>query len=248
MDYKQYLRQGNYLTANKIVAKKIGLLESIFLSTLLDIYSYREKGGLVSDDGFFEASTEAVEEETTLTRDQQPRLLAKLLEYGLISIDRRGLPAKRVVKISDEFEIIMEGILTEVAVDKSEEKPSTSSSKSRRQCDGNAVDIITKTKSITKSNKQGKNVSNFDYENWVLENYTNQILIQKYLKYLKIRPGLKCKNDQEILEKHRREFEKIGDIDKIYELLDKAHERGWKGLEMEYVTKTNNQKNSAYIK
>ncbi len=117
-------------------------------------------------------------------------------------------------------------------------------SNSNLQVQDNLQVNITLEKNIKKENSNIEN--KFNYEKWVSENYKNPEIIEKYLKYLKIRPGLKCKNDKEILEKHRREFEKIGDTNKISELLDLAYERGWKGLSEEYLPKDKG-KQSAYI-
>jgi hypothetical protein len=254
MNYKQLLKQGNYLTANKIIAKKIGLLESILLSTILDVYDYRKKGGFVTSDGYFQLSQADIEEETTMTRRQQDTAILKLKQAGLIDVKLIGVPATRHFVLCENFNEIIDEICSENELgctNKNGEIVQTSLADSYKLESTNRTNSITKTKSITKSINQCESVSDFDYKKWVMENYTNQIIIEKYLKYLGIRKRLKCKTTETIMQRDRREFEKAEKVENIYELLDKADERGWKELKMEYIQPNlvqNNQKKSAYIK
>jgi hypothetical protein len=166
MNYKSLLKQGNYLTANKIIAKKIGLLESIFISCILDLSEFRQRGGFVTPEGFFEASIDQVKEECLISRDQQITIIKKLTILGLLSTKMIGIPAKRHFKLSDTFDAIIEYLLADTSDDKPSEIPTTGCRKFLRQCVGNSDDYITKNNTNNEpiNDKEREKEKNFDLE------------------------------------------------------------------------------------
>jgi hypothetical protein len=81
--------------------KAIGISESILLSELCYRRQYLARANKLTEDGFFYATVEDVEEETTLNDYAQRKALEKLTKMGLVKVDRRGLPAKRYIRIDE---------------------------------------------------------------------------------------------------------------------------------------------------
>lgn len=101
MNVYELLSRDNYLTVNKLLMKAIGISESILLSELCYRRQYLARANKLTEDGFFYATVEDVEEETTLNDYAQRKALEKLTKMGLVKVDRRGLPAKRYIRIDE---------------------------------------------------------------------------------------------------------------------------------------------------
>ena len=54
------------------------------------------------EDGYFYTTVENVEKNTTLTKYQQAQALSKLIEYNLVDVQLKGIPAKRYIKLNEE--------------------------------------------------------------------------------------------------------------------------------------------------
>lgn len=102
MNVYELLSRDNYLTVNKLLIKAIGISESILLSELCYRRQYLARADKLTEDGFFYATVEDVEEETTLNDYAQRKALEKLAKMGIVEVDRRGLPAKRYISIDEE--------------------------------------------------------------------------------------------------------------------------------------------------
>lgn len=102
MNVYELLSRDNYLTVNKLLMKAIGISESILLSELCYRRQYLARANKLTEDGFFYATVEDVEEETTLNDYAQRKALEKLTKMGILEVDRRGLPAKRYIFIDEE--------------------------------------------------------------------------------------------------------------------------------------------------
>ena len=111
MNVYEMLSRDNYLTVNKLLMKAIGISEAILLSELCYRRQYLARTEKLTEDGFFYATVEDVEEETTLSDYAQRKILDKLKEMGLVSVERRGLPAKRYICLhEDALQFLMDSI------------------------------------------------------------------------------------------------------------------------------------------
>ena len=108
---KKLLKQGNYQTFNREIAKKLGLHKSIFISAILDFYDYRENIGNVDEEGFFTVSSEDMEKKSFLNRKSQDKCIKDLIACGLIIKKRIGLGALRAFKIPDDFYTVLKELL-----------------------------------------------------------------------------------------------------------------------------------------
>lgn len=96
------LASRNFIVVNKDVARKIGLDEAIMLGELASEYGYWETRSELTEDGFFFTTVENVEANTTFSQYKQQRTIERLQELGLLYVDRRGLPAKRYIKLREK--------------------------------------------------------------------------------------------------------------------------------------------------
>lgn len=116
------LKQGNYLTVIKPLAHKIGLEETIILMELVGMEEYKEqkqelreeilksdnkkinrnKAIFYKKDRAFECTATELELATTIKRKKQITILNRMAEMNLLSVDQRGLPAKRFIVLNHE--------------------------------------------------------------------------------------------------------------------------------------------------
>lgn len=102
MNVYEMLSRDNYLTVNKRIMRAIGLSEAIMLSELCYRRQFLARADQLTEDGFFYATVEDVEEETTLSDYAQRKVLEKLSDLGIIKVERRGLPARRYICIYED--------------------------------------------------------------------------------------------------------------------------------------------------
>ena len=103
MNLFDLLRSDGSIVVNKSLAHEIGLNEAIIYSELVSLHEYWRKQERLTDDQWFFCTVENLEKHTTLSKGQQSRVIKKLEELKLIETRRRGLPAKRYFKITDEI-------------------------------------------------------------------------------------------------------------------------------------------------
>ena len=95
------LASRNFIVVNKDVARKIGLDEAIMLGELASEYNYWEDRGELTEDGFFFSTIENIEENTTFSQYKQQKTIERLRDLGLLYVSRRGIPAKRYIKLRE---------------------------------------------------------------------------------------------------------------------------------------------------
>ena len=90
----------NFISVNKDLMRLLGIEEAILLGELASEYDYWLSQGKL-DNGWFFPTVENIEKNTTLTKYKQKKALENLQSQGFISIKRKGLPAKRYIKINE---------------------------------------------------------------------------------------------------------------------------------------------------
>lgn len=128
MNAYELLSRDNYLTINKIVAKKIGITATALLSELCYRRQYLERGGKLTEDGFFYATVESIQEELPLSEYEQRKILTSLEELGVVTVERRGIPAKRFICIHEDA---LQALLAKNCVD-AEQVPKNFENKTRK--------------------------------------------------------------------------------------------------------------------
>lgn len=101
MRIENFLWEWNYIMLNKPLMRKIGIAEAAFLCELI---SARMR---FKQDEFYFTQKE-IEEETWITESTQMRYTKKLQELWLITVEKKGIPARNFYTIDDNkiFEII----------------------------------------------------------------------------------------------------------------------------------------------
>lgn len=107
MGILQLLASRNFITVNKTLIQTLGIEEAIMLGELASEYDYWENNDKL-EEGWFFSTVENVEENTTLTKYKQKKALDNLQKIGVLEVQRKGIPAKRYIKINEEkvFEIL----------------------------------------------------------------------------------------------------------------------------------------------
>lgn len=103
----ELVNPANTIGANRFLAHAIGAAEAVIYSALLAKSAYYEEHGMISD-GWFFSTVADLEESTTFSEKQQRRAIDKLVKTGLIRSERRGMPAKRFFKISENSDKLKE--------------------------------------------------------------------------------------------------------------------------------------------
>jgi hypothetical protein len=96
---KKLLSSTAFLVVNKILARTIGLKETILLADLISKEEYFDN----MQDGWFFNTEANIQQDTTLTPYQQRNALKTLKKYGIIETKRKGIPAKQYFKINEEL-------------------------------------------------------------------------------------------------------------------------------------------------
>lgn len=97
----ELIASSNFISVNKVLAKKIGLEESILLGELASEYTYWQRQGQLQD-GYFFSTIENIEENTTLNRYRQDKAMKTLKELELVNVVLKGIPAKRYITINEK--------------------------------------------------------------------------------------------------------------------------------------------------
>src|SRR5574344_447211 len=92
------LSNQGFIILNKQLAKEYGLYEAIMIGELAQEYNYFDDKGML-EDGWFYSTIENVESATTLSAHHQRTALKHLEDEGLVYVQRRGVPAKRYIKL-----------------------------------------------------------------------------------------------------------------------------------------------------
>lgn len=101
MSILHLLSNDNFITVNKSIAAEVGLEAAIILGELASEFVYWQNiGGL--EEGYFYSTIENLEKKTFLSGHNQRQALAKLQEKGWIDIAKKGIPAKRYIRINEE--------------------------------------------------------------------------------------------------------------------------------------------------
>lgn len=80
--------------------KELGVKTAALLGYLSNVSQRAKNDEHPENDGWFPCTVDKVQTETKLSADQQTLALKKLVEVGLIETKRKGLPARRYIRIA----------------------------------------------------------------------------------------------------------------------------------------------------
>lgn len=102
MNVLSLLANDNYIIVNKDIVKELGIIEAIILGEIASEYTYWNKRDMIDEEGYFYSTIENVKENTSLSQYQQSNALNALASRGLVSVKRKGVPAKRYIKLHEQ--------------------------------------------------------------------------------------------------------------------------------------------------
>lgn len=88
-----------YITVSRSLCQKIGPAAAVVYSVLIDKYRFNQKVGKLDDEGMFNTTVDAIKHQTGVGRNQQQSIFRLLTNLGLILQKKKGMPAKRYIKI-----------------------------------------------------------------------------------------------------------------------------------------------------
>lgn len=153
------LSNDGYIILNKYVMKALGLHEAILLGELCSEYIYWYKEEKLQD-GFFYATRENIEKETTLSPFQQRQALKKLTEMGLVEILEKDMPKKTYYKVNEEkvYKFLLETDLNFTDVKKFDDKTSNNLTSSDEKIIHQEVKKLEINNNNINNNKNNNNI------------------------------------------------------------------------------------------
>ena len=116
----QLLNPDNTISINRPLAHAIGLDEAIIYGAVISKWYYYAERDMLDEDGWFYSTIPDMRESTAIGEKAQKRCIDKLIRYGLIKCEQRGMPARRSFYVIDDPTIIEslistgEGIMEEI--------------------------------------------------------------------------------------------------------------------------------------
>lgn len=101
MNILHLIATSNFITVNRTVASIVGLEAAVILGELASEAAYWSEHN-PEYDGSFYSTIENLEARTYLSAHNQRLALNKLQEQGWITVEKRGMPARRFIRINEE--------------------------------------------------------------------------------------------------------------------------------------------------
>lgn len=229
----ELLANDNYITVNKMIAKKLGLTEAVLLGELASEFKYWKNREELTEDGFFYSTVENVIENTTLSDRQQRTAVKNLKAAGVLEVKLKGLPAKRYFKFNEEQLMqIMEIQLFQnesSSYDKTQELdiPKTQEIElTNTQGNNNNLKIFNNKNNKQDKKKESKKGSFYA----IIADYTNdEVIIDLLQEWLKVRKAKRAAMTDRAIKMN---IDKLDDLAKqsemtVKEYLSEVICRGW---------------------
>jgi len=104
----EMLNPNNKIMVDKTVANKIGILEAIMYSELMEQFSRHRQHANMDVNEFFMCPVEVLQKATTMDEVQQNEIIINLKNLNLIETSMQGIPYKRHFKMVWENDILDE--------------------------------------------------------------------------------------------------------------------------------------------
>ena len=101
MGILQILATDNFITVNRTVASKVGLEAAVIFGELASEHNYWKEHS-TEWDGSFYSTVENLEKRTFLSAHQQRQAIQRLEEQGWITMEKKGMPAKRYIRLNED--------------------------------------------------------------------------------------------------------------------------------------------------
>ena len=98
----QLISVDDHILVSKTLARRLSLNESIILGELITEYLYHESNNMLTEDDYFYCTIENLEQNVFLNEFFQRKAINHLCEEGLITVEKRGMPAKRYIHLNTD--------------------------------------------------------------------------------------------------------------------------------------------------
>lgn len=195
MSVLHLIASGNFISVNRDLIKAFGLETAILIGELASEYDYYSKRNEL-DDGCFYSTVKNIKENAGLSEYQQRQAFKILIEYGIVDIIKKGLPAKRYVRINEQ-------VFLDVW-DKCCKNYGTGAVKIKAQ----ETSKLSTNNNINNKNKLNNNIYNSEFEN-LWKEYPRKQGKDKALKaYIKFRAsGGEVEKVKQGIERYKRYIE-----------------------------------------
>lgn len=105
-EFLEAFRDGDKMYINLSVVKALGINAGLVYHSLLAKQYYYEQRGMLDEEGYFYSTVEDMERTTTLTRSQQGRAVAALVEAGLIDYYKGGVFRRRHFRVRTDEKLL----------------------------------------------------------------------------------------------------------------------------------------------
>lgn len=226
MSIYQFLASENYIIVNRSLINLLGLEASVLLGEFASESAYWNERG-EAENGFFFSTIENVEERTSLSVYQQKQAIDLLVEKGLIECRRKGMPARRFIRIN-------ESSVCEFLTNKIANNSQTSLRKTSKHDCEKLLCKNTKEKNTKKEDKkERKKTSTFDDildSVEVIKDHPD--LRDAFLEYIKMRKLIKKPLTDRALKLNINEAYKLsgGDAEQMRAIVEQSIKRSWAGM------------------
>ena len=98
----QLISTDDHIVVSKKLARRLTLNEAVILGELITEYLYNESHNILTEDDYFYCTVENLEQNVFLNEFFQRKAIKHLCEEGLITVEKRGMPAKRYIRLNKD--------------------------------------------------------------------------------------------------------------------------------------------------
>lgn len=187
------LSTDGYITVNKTLIHNFGLHEAIMIGELCAEYNYWDSLGKLENGSFF-STRQNIEENTGLNEHFQRKAFETLKESGIVTITKKGLPAKNYYKIdfTQLYTVLSTSATQDEELDVNEIQINNNKDNKNKQTDNNvSKDTLTEFE-LGKPKKKKSNL--YQQCSALIYNFTDIPALQKLLfTWLNMRLEIKDK-------------------------------------------------------
>lgn len=240
MSILSLISSNNFIVLNKTLISLLGIEEALMLGELASEYDYWVNQGKTKD-GWFFSTVENVERNTNLSKHRQKKALENLQKQGLVTVERKGMPAKRYIRINeDAISQILSNKKSKILTSRSEKFELQEVKEFDRNKNKDNKNKVNNNKKESKKERKTEKLSSTSSKpkepkisfDTLIDNFTENVQLREELKeHLKVRKQKKGALTNRALQLSLSKLDKIAadDYEKI-KIVQNAIMNGWTGF------------------
>lgn len=231
MSILSILATNNFITVNRTVASIVGLEAAVIFGELAGESQYWSEKSPEAD-GWFFSTVENLEEKTFLSAHQQREALKRLEDQGWIETEKKGMPARRFIRLKEEK-------IIESLNDQSLKILTTSGQKTERPVVKNFNGNNNISNNNIKEDYSIKSIQPSLHNKNIIEDLLDSIpeittpeLKEAFLGFIEMRRTIKAPVTNRGLKIIAKETAKLGgnDPETMIRIIDQSISHNWKGV------------------